>query len=178
MIDYDIRIDDQRITAALDRLIQEGADRTALMRAAGENLVSNVLLGFDQGVSPYGEAWDPPKYRDGQPLRDSDRLRNSIEASLAVTPETAELGTNVCYGVVHQFGATIEATPGAAGTTLCGTTKTGAKALHWTDASGAHHFAKRVVIPPREFLPLDGLPGDWESDLIDVLEQKLLSYTG
>ncbi len=47
--------------------------------------------------------WKPVKNRDGQPLRDTGRLMNSITRK--ATGSEVRVGTNVVYAAVHHFGA-------------------------------------------------------------------------
>lgn len=48
-------------------------------------------------------AWPALKHRKGKPLQDTRRLYNSITERSSNT--SAELGTNVKYAALHQFGA-------------------------------------------------------------------------
>jgi phage gpG-like protein len=68
------------------------------------------VLGFVRGVDPYDRPWKPLRSRDGQPLRDSGRLQNSVAgAHLNVTQTGFRITTNVKYAATHQYGATIRA---------------------------------------------------------------------
>jgi phage gpG-like protein len=77
--------------------------------------------------------------------------------------DTVEIGTN--YGrlpsggsvaAVHQFGATIRPRRG--------------RHLIFTPRGFTHPiFARQVTIPARPFLPMSGLPQDWEEDIVDIL---------
>ena len=93
--------------------------------------------------------------RQGQPLRDTGRLRGSI--SPAADASGVTVGTNINYAAVHQFGATIK--PKKAGGRLV------------FPGAGKMIFARQVTIPARPFLPLDGngaavLPDIYQRDVI------------
>lgn len=76
-----------------------------------------------------------PEHLEG----DTGHLRRSITHRLDETRLEGETGTNVVYGPVHEYGATIRPVQ--------------ASMLHWVDkASGADVFAMESVIPPRPFM--------------------------
>lgn len=78
------------------------ADRQTMAEEIGEMLVSSVLTRFQKGVGPDGEAWEPLKKREGQPLVDKGRLRSSV--GYEATATAVAVGTNLVYGAIHQFG--------------------------------------------------------------------------
>lgn len=75
----------------------------------GRRLVNDFKMGFRLSVAPDGEKWKPLKHREGQPLRDTGRLRNSI--TFQASEKYVEIGTNVVYGRAHQFGVTKQNVP-------------------------------------------------------------------
>jgi phage gpG-like protein len=93
---------------------------------------------------------------------DRGNLRDSIDYQVS-GGDTVEIGTN--YGrlpsggsvaAVHQFGATIRPRRG--------------RHLIFTPRGFTHPiFARQVTIPARPFLPMSGLPQDWEEDIVDIL---------
>ncbi len=73
-------------------------------------LFASVKRNFSSGGRP---TWKPLKVREGQPLRDTGRLMASVTGAGggSVSREThqqgyhsLEIGTNVVYANVHQFG--------------------------------------------------------------------------
>lgn len=58
--------------------------------------------GFERSITPYGQRWRNPKYRKGQPLRDTGRLQGSLRAKS--TSETFSITSNVVYAAPHLFG--------------------------------------------------------------------------
>lgn len=73
-----------------------------LARVVGAEALTQVQLGFRQSRDPYGEAWAPLTRREGKPLLDTGRLRNSF--SYRVHGGHFVVGTNVEYAAAHQFG--------------------------------------------------------------------------
>lgn len=131
---------DSGVAARIRAMIAAAQNLEPLHERIGAALVSNVQLGFKNGVSPYGQQWAPLKIRQGQPLRDTGRLRASIGQSADRTGVT--VGTNVSYAAVHQFGATIRPK------------KPGGRLVF--PGAGKMIFARQVTIPARPFMPLDG----------------------
>jgi phage gpG-like protein len=157
--------------------LEDALSTEAILTQAGDTLIDLIGLGFNDQQDPWGNAWAPlsPLSRSGQPLRDTGRLMNSI--SSMIEGDKLTVGTNVCYGLVHQFGATVTAQK-PTGSNLCGYTPKGAPRLAWS-AGGAIHFAKSVTIPARPFMPIKPggngeLPEQWEDELRDSIESMIL----
>jgi phage gpG-like protein len=72
--------------------------KKVVIEAVTDELVSLVLQGFSSSSDPWGKPWDAPKRRDGKPLLDTGRLRNSITGLHGV------VGSNVVYAATHNFG--------------------------------------------------------------------------
>jgi len=127
-----ITIDDKAVNAALARLSAAGQHLEPAMADVGDMLVSRITEGFNQGESPYGESWEPladdtkrgrlrhnkSNFRKNgklsakgrresasgfQPLVDTGNLRNSITRN--VSGNSVEVGTDLIYGAIHQFGS-------------------------------------------------------------------------
>lgn len=176
-------VDSAAVLAQLDALAKSaGAD--VVLHQAGDTLLDLITLGFDDQVDPWGNAWAPlSQYsRNGQPLRDTGRLMASFAKE--IDGNTLTVGTNVCYALPHQFGATVKAGQPAGQASLCGYQTTGAKRLAWS-AGGSIHFAKSTTIPARAFLPIhpgqqDGageLPSIWETHVLADLETMIEAAT-
>lgn len=122
----------------LNELIDKALDfrQTApLMDRLGRVMLTDVDMNFKRGVSPDGTPWAPLKHRQGQPLRDTKRLQNSMTYS--ASNDEVTVGTNVIYAPTHQFGATIKPKKGK-----FLVFKLGDKTV----------FAKQVTIPARPFI--------------------------
>jgi phage gpG-like protein len=160
-------INSDALNAALEGL-EDALSTEAILTSAGDTLVDLISLTFTDQEDPWGAAWAPlsPLSRSGQALLDTGRLRNSIAKQ--ISGNTLLVGSDVCYGLVHQFGATVTAQK-PTGSNVCGYTPKGAPRLAWS-AGGAIHYAKQVTIPARPFMPIhpEGggeLPYSWDEEL-------------
>ncbi len=160
------------INAALERL----ANPQPMFADIGLSLVASTQRRFEQGRGPDGAVW-PPSIRalteGGKTLIDSARLMQSI--SYVAGRSGVEVGTNVVYAAIHQFGGTIHqaarqgqvhfATSKRTGKRLKGFRKAGKAAEHRTVEIGA----RDIAMPARPFLGLDDddereigrIVGDW-----------------
>lgn len=150
---FKLNVDDRALQRKLAQL--EKIDTIELHRTIGAALLTLVGLSFRMSRDPWGAPWKPLKQRRGQPLVDSGRLRASLTSEVA--SDRVSVGTNLIYAPPHQFGATI--------------VPVRAKMLAW-QVGNAWHFAKRVTIPPRPFLPIGAngqvnMPPIWERAIID-----------
>lgn len=161
MAKIDVKIDDAKVQAAIDRLLDKASDggMKPVFEVVGRKIKAKVQLGFRSGVAPSGKRWAPLRFRNGQPLLDTGRLRNAIVAN--ATGQYVDVGTNIKYAPVHQFGAVIKPKK--------------AKRLVFPSQFGLV-FAKQVSVPARPFLPLDAagnvdLPPQWAGDVLSALRR-------
>jgi len=147
-----ITIDDRDVVEALNRLIAIGETPAPALDAVGRVLKTRIQQGFVTSTAPDGRPWAPLKSRVGQPLRNRGHLTNSID--YRVEGNSVDVGTNLPYAPVHQFGAKIEA-------------KAGGVLRFYVE--GRPVFVKRVTIPERPFMPEDRLPEDWGTDALDAI---------
>lgn len=161
-------------TNKLEKKIQAISDAFKtddLAKSIARSIEAMVRLNFKSSKDPYGIPWTPIKYRNGKPLRDTGRLLGSIGSE--VNNGSITIGTNVCYAIVHQFGAVIEANENGTGTGLCGQSRKGSKTLAFSTPGGWIH-AKRVEVPARPFLPDSrGLPFSWRQAIISQIDKKI-----
>lgn len=66
---------------------------------------AQVMASFRESRGPDGVPWKPITHRDGKPLIDTSRLRNSIKAR--VTARGFTIATNVVYARIHNEGGWI-----------------------------------------------------------------------
>lgn len=78
-----------------------GNDATDLFDEIGSALVSSTQARFATSTAPDGSAWKPV-LRGGKPLVDQGILVGSI--THAANADGIEVGTNLIYGAIHQFG--------------------------------------------------------------------------
>lgn len=101
---------DTRAELALGRLAHAVEDRASLLDVLGEYLESATIERFDREEAPDGTAWSKSiraREEGGKTLSNDGYLKGSITHN--VRGDTIEVGTNLIYGGVHQFGATIKA---------------------------------------------------------------------
>lgn len=89
----------ERIAGILQKLSQATKKRTPLMRRIAGTMEAGVLQNFNDGGRP---PWQGLKYRDGNPLVDTENLMNSITSEY--DNDQAMVGTNEPYAAIHQFG--------------------------------------------------------------------------
>jgi len=77
-----------------------------IAKSMGEEILTQIKLGFREQRDPYGKAWAPLRSRNGQILRKTGRLQNSF--TYGVVGNTVVVGTNAKYASTHQFGAVIK----------------------------------------------------------------------
>lgn len=145
-----VDITDRSIVEALRKLRGAGEQTDNMLREIGSELRTLIHLGFDKQADPWGRPWKPIK-RPGQILRDTGRLLNSITYRI-VGKDRVEVGTNVEYGVYHQFF------------TIRKSKKGGYKTM-----------------PARPFLPIRGrrdapfadLPPEWERSILSIINEAV-----
>lgn len=164
-------------TPGLTALAKAGANLQPILARIGVLLEGSTVERFDAGRTPEGEAWKPSirarggyEVAVGKPRKDGSRrtrtagagktlvdtghLRGSITS--VADDSSVEVGTNLIYAGVHQFGATISA-------------KT-AGGLKFTLADGSFHVRQSVTIPARPYL---GLSAEDRVEIADVVSSAL-----
>lgn len=163
------------VLEALQSLAATGSSLAPTMGKIARTLETRVRLGFRSGTSPYGEAWAPISYREGQPLRDTRQLLGSITSDHG--DDYATVGTNTEYAPVHQFG-------------FAGMVFVPAHSRRITQAFGKKippqtvqvtgHQRKMTVIA-RPFLPIRGdefdLPPEWEQSVLAIITKDMEAIT-
>lgn len=107
------RVEDQAVAAALDRLKARIADLQPILDEVGSSLVASTLRRFQTQSGPDGKAWPQlskstlrKRGADARMLQASGRLRLSI--THRASAREVEVGTNLVYAAIHQFGGKIE----------------------------------------------------------------------
>lgn len=112
----EIQLDDSQVRQRLDQLMGALADSRPLMAGIAAELAAQTELAFqDQG--PGWAKLKPATIRarekagkwPGQILQVSNALARSITTRSG--PDFAQIGSNVPYAAIHQFGGTIERAP-------------------------------------------------------------------
>lgn len=103
-----IRIDDAQLRRMLGGLDAAGRNLSDLMEQLAAQVEFDTQRRFETQTDPDGNPW-PPSMRalaeNGETLTDTARLRQSITSRSG--PTGFEVGTNVVYAAIHQFGGTI-----------------------------------------------------------------------
>lgn len=171
-----ITINDLEVQSALAKLTQQLKNNGPVLNAIGGDVLKRVQMNFRNSQSPEGVSWKALKSRNGKPLLDTTRLRNSI--TYQVEGDNVSVGTNVVYAAVHQFGYTFDRA---------------ARSQHAyfnqaADGSISRRFVKKhksnfaqrvtigahsVTIPARPFLPTNDLPPLWQASILKIIQTHL-----
>lgn len=176
----------ERLNAKLMQVEERIGNLNGPMAVIGRKLKTRILLGFRSSTSPWGDPWLPLQYRVGKPLQDTGRLMASINYQVGAQAGQphVDIGTNVDYARVHQFGATIEI-PARSQRVYRSLLKNGdfargakfVKKDKTNFSSWATMAAYTVTIPARPYLPLHGdeldLPFEWRRDATDAVGQHI-----
>ncbi len=178
------------------RRLQALADLGFMVEAfdgIASDVTAKVRMGFRDQTDPWGQPWLPLKpstiraRRKGKGggsdkiLRNSGLLSNVANAE-RTGPMTVELGSNLRYAAVHQFGATISFSPRVLRVRLRKTKNAAGKNVY-RFAKNKHKRAItkfgssqgwKVNIPARPFLPLlagnvASLPASW----VQAMQRRL-----
>lgn len=110
----EIKINDRALQRLAERARQVLGRRPSfkpLLNAIKGEMVTSTARRFETGTAPDGSRWRPSLAalaKRRQTLINDGHLRDSIsETPPVVTPTSVEIGTNVPYAGIHQFGATI-----------------------------------------------------------------------
>lgn len=99
---------DAQIGAGFTALRRAGADPRPLLDRIGGLLADSSRERFSEGVGPDGQSWQVSQraaLEGGKTLVLHGYLRDSITHT--VDGAALEVGTNIVYGAIHQFGGTI-----------------------------------------------------------------------
>lgn len=158
MSGFTITLDDREVQHALERLAASVRNMYPVFDALGQVLVTRSDLSFRAEQTPWGDGWTAlsnvtlgrRRGTSAQILRDTGRLAGSITAQPSANE--VQVGTNVIYAAVHQFG------------------------------NPANRFyntsrGRPAPIPARPFLPIRGgavdLPAADRDSMLDILRRAL-----
>jgi len=149
-------IDDRAVMDAFNRLLALGENPRQPLLDVGRVLLTRIQMGFHTGTDPYGRKWKPLTSRQGQPLRDRGHLMASF--NYRVDGNTLTVGTADRRAPVHQFGAVIKPK-----------TKPALRFM----VNGQWVSVKKVTIPARPQVPLEGLPPLWREDIVATFNEHM-----
>lgn len=149
-----IEVQSQQVQERLAQLQHQTENLQPAFQTVGQQLRSLIIDCFEQEKSPDGINWaalSPAtiKYRRGgshQILNDTGKLKNSINSpsSILATNSHVELTTDVAYASMMNFGGTKAQFPNL-----------------WGD------------IPARPFFPSEILPQNWETEILEIINNHL-----
>ncbi|MBW7968120.1 phage virion morphogenesis protein [Bradyrhizobium sp. BR 10289] len=152
--------DEEAALADLGALIGRLDDPTPAYEDIGQALITSTHDRWERSVAPDGSPW-PPSLRviahGGKTLILSSRLFRSVTAN--ASRNGVEVGTNVVYAAIHQFGGTIQKAARTAVLHFKTNKRTGvsrfAKPGKADRARKAEIGAHSIDMPARPFLGLD-----------------------
>jgi phage virion morphogenesis protein len=98
----EIKVEDQKVKDLLKGMQDRGENLTPVMKLIGETVRRSVEKNFDEEGRPPWRLSRRALYTDDKTLTHTGRLRKSI--TYAAFNDRVEIGTNVRYAAVHQFG--------------------------------------------------------------------------
>ncbi|WP_376748275.1 phage virion morphogenesis protein [Stutzerimonas nitrititolerans] len=104
-----LQVDTRGLEELVRRVRQLGPNNPHVrkgLNTIGVRWVAKIKQCFQRGVDPYGNRWAPITHRQGQPLLDTGRLRNSVKHNVRGT--NLELASNLIYADNHQYGISVK----------------------------------------------------------------------
>lgn len=165
--------------AALGAIVSRVDHPRPMFEDIGLSLVTSTQRRFEEGRAPDGSPW-PPSLRalahGGKTLIDSARLMQSITFNAFDTG--VEIGTNVVYAAIHQFGGTIKKAERQHTTYRRYDARKDELSPRFVKKSKSN-FAEDVTIPAHEIKmparPFLGLDDHDEKEIVRVAEDYLRS---
>ena len=144
-----------------------------------ETARSLVATEFETSTDPYGRPWLPLKSRDGQPLLDTGRLRNSFGGD-GSDATAFRFGTDVVYAALHQYGGTVKHGARATPRAKTGRFLSHSRAAKSTGKALAITFLPEhdITVPARQMMPEGDLPDAWLAQFRQVVEEEIKSMFG
>ena len=151
-----VDVDDRGVQAALGRMAStlDGPRSRDVFDAIGQALAKSTVDRFAREAGPDGARWPQSRRareEGDQTLTDTARLRQSI--THAAGPDHVDVGTNVLYAAIHQFGGEIRP-------------KAAAKLAIPDGQGGIAALVDSVTMPARPFLGIDGRDRDAIADIV------------
>lgn len=156
-----------------------------MLKDIGAGLVSNIQQSLGRGMTPWGDAMKPLKYRKGVPLNDTrqhiyNRITHRLTGQSAVDVGILD-SARAKIGRVHQYGATIHHPEHSRTLYFRVNKKTGvsrfAKKKRSNLAQNVTVPAYDQVIPARPFLPIRfgrvDMPDAWRDEILDQIKAHI-----
>ncbi|MGO3934753.1 phage virion morphogenesis protein [Rhodopseudomonas pseudopalustris] len=166
--------------APLAGYIARAGDKRGLFENIGASVQTSTMHRFETSKAPDGSLWPPSlrvKQHGGITLRLTARLMRSI--TYQADSDSVQIGTNVVYAAIHQFGGLIQQAARTAVLHFKTNKKTGqsrfAKPGKADRAQKAAIGAHTITMPARPFL---GLDDDDEREILSIAEQWVAGEQG
>lgn len=133
-------------------------DKQAMVQEMAEALVSSSQYRFQTETAPDGSQWTPSARAEaegGRTLTDKGHMRDSITYNM-LGETVAEIGSNMIYAAIHQFGGTIKPVNGSA--------------LKFKIPGVGFVTVKSVSIPQRPYL---GMSDSDQATLADITTRRM-----
>lgn len=162
--------------AQLGGIVERVERPRGMWERIGMSLVVSTQRRFEEESAPDGSPW-PPSVRaltkGGRTLTDTARLFQSI--SFNASDAGVEVGTNVVYGAIHQFGGEIKQGAREQVIHFKRNSKTGA--TRFAKANKRATFAQKAKVGPRTIKmparPYLGIDEDDNRDIAAIAEDWL-----
>ena len=102
-----VEVDDEAVREAIERLVTTIAAPRAAFDRIGSYLVAATLRRFETETAPGGKPWLKSLRaiaEGGQTLTDHGHLRGSITHNVAAGGRGVDVGSNLVYAAIHNFG--------------------------------------------------------------------------
>jgi len=112
---FAVTLDDRDLQQLFARLIDDGSDLEPVMRDIGEHLLESTQQRFKDQVDPEGTAWEPlSELTLSRKEKNTDKIligEGNLMGLLVVaaSSDAVEIGSNLEYAAMHQFGGTTAA---------------------------------------------------------------------
>lgn len=168
----DYRYDDRQVLRAMRRLQEVAGNLRPALVNIGELLVRSTEDRFRDQQDPEGSSWAPlsaatlKRKKGNKILTESRRLRDSIVYHAA--GDALQVGTNVVYAAVHQFGSGAEPAKIPAHERLV--KQAFGKQLRYPVWARVKGFSRQQNIPARPFL---GVSADDREQILEILQDHI-----
>ncbi len=102
-----VEVDSQRVRKLVADLIKHLGNPRRAMDQIGSHLAAATIRRFQIETAPDGKPWQKSLRAladGGQTLTDKGHLRRSITHRVAADGRSVDVGSNLVYAAIHQFG--------------------------------------------------------------------------
>lgn len=140
------------------RVLTSAGFKTELAQVLGAAAVFQVAYEFRSSKDPYGNRWEPLRYRKGKPLLKTGRMSTAVTTSPTANGFRLRIAT--VYAPVHQYGGHVAPHSRIKPQVMWHNPKTGRLVARTTKLTLVHEstskhrtYGKGITIPRRQMLP-------------------------